>query len=94
MQLDLKEKRPSVQLFNQPGIDEPDWIIENFAINLKVLGKTQDVNEHTFVALPYAEIYSEGDFVYERIWACQISLTNYRSMLKGTYFDHNSGSDQ
>jgi hypothetical protein len=92
--LDLREKRPPVQLFNQMGIDEPDWIIENFTINLEALGIIQDVNEHTFVALPYAEIYSEGDFVYERIWACQIYLTDYRSMLEGTYFDRNSGSDQ
>ena len=92
-QTDVRKKRPPVKVFNQPGIDEPDWIIENVEINLEVLGNTQDVNEHTVVALPYPEIYIEGDFVYERIWVPQIYLTDYRSMLEGTYFDRESGSD-
>ena len=83
-----------VQVFNQPGIDEPDWIIADFDFTFKVLGNIQDVNEHTVIGLPYVEIYSEGDCVYERIWSCHVYSTDYRSMLEGTYFDRNSGSDQ
>jgi hypothetical protein len=92
--LDLREKSPRVQVFNQPGIDEPDWIIENFIVNLEVLGNIKDVNENPTAVLPYYEIYSEGDFVYERIWVLSINSTDYRSMLEGTYFDRGIGSDQ
>ncbi len=90
----MRKKRPSVQVFNQPGIDEPDWIIENFIVNLEVLGNIKDVNENPTAVLPYYEIYSEGDFVYERIWVLPINSTDYRSMLEGTYFDRGIGSDQ
>jgi uncharacterized protein YcsI (UPF0317 family) len=62
--------------------------------NLEVLGNIKDVNEHYSVALPYYEIYSEGDFVYERIWVVKIYSTDYRSMLEGTYFDRDIASDQ
>jgi hypothetical protein len=93
-QFDLREKPPSVQVFNQPGIDEPDYIIEKFIFNLEVLGNIKDINEHTAVVLPYYEIYSEGDFVYERIWVIQIYYIDYRSMLEGTYFDRDIRSDE
>jgi hypothetical protein len=93
-QHDMREKRPSVQVFNQPGIDEPDEIVARFTGNTEILRNIKDAEGFASVTLGYAEVYSEGEHVYETIYIVIVSNADYNSMLDGTYYYSGHSSNQ
>ena len=94
-QFDMRLKRPSVKLFNQPGIDEPDGTgPRRFTGNTEIFGNTKDVDGFATFTLAYAEVYSEGEHVYKKVYLVILPDADYRSILECTYFYSGSGSDQ